>query len=78
MGRTSGAREEILDGAQALIGLRGHSAPGVARICKTAGVPKGGFSYFFESKAGCTRQEAGSEHPRISPTRAAPSRQSLR
>ncbi|GAB3959771.1 TetR/AcrR family transcriptional regulator [Actinoallomurus acanthiterrae] len=50
MGRTSDARRKILDAAQSLIELRGYSAPGVAEICKTAGVPKGSFYYFFESK----------------------------
>jgi TetR/AcrR family transcriptional repressor of nem operon len=50
MGRTSDARDKILDAAQALIGLRGYSALGVAEICKAAGVPKGSFYYFFESK----------------------------
>ncbi|WP_405904865.1 MULTISPECIES: TetR/AcrR family transcriptional regulator [unclassified Streptomyces] len=50
MGRTSDAREKILSAAQTLIELRGYSALGVAEICKTAGVPKGSFYYFFESK----------------------------
>ncbi|OIJ64619.1 TetR/AcrR family transcriptional regulator [Streptomyces mangrovisoli] len=50
MGRTSDARERILGAAQALIELRGYSALGVAEICKAAGVPKGSFYYFFESK----------------------------
>jgi len=50
MGRTSDAREKILSAAQSLIELRGYSALGVAEICKTAGVPKGSFYYFFESK----------------------------
>ena len=50
MGRTSDAREKILDAAQELIELRGYSALGVAEICKAAGVPKGSFYYFFESK----------------------------
>jgi TetR/AcrR family transcriptional regulator, transcriptional repressor for nem operon len=50
MGRTSDAREKILGAAQSLIELRGYSALGVAEICKTAGVPKGSFYYFFESK----------------------------
>jgi TetR/AcrR family transcriptional repressor of nem operon len=34
----------------ALIELRGYSALGVAEICKAAGVPKGSFYHFFESK----------------------------
>jgi TetR/AcrR family transcriptional repressor of nem operon len=50
MGRTSDAREKILTAAEALIALQGYSALGVAEICKAAGVPKGSFYYFFESK----------------------------
>ncbi|MFI9469972.1 TetR/AcrR family transcriptional regulator [Streptomyces sp. NPDC052492] len=50
MGRTSDAKDKILDAARSLIELRGYSALGVAEICKTAGVPKGSFYYFFESK----------------------------
>lgn len=50
MGRTSHARDKILTAAQSLIELRGYSALGVAEICKAAGVPKGSFYYFFESK----------------------------
>ncbi|MFF4346975.1 TetR/AcrR family transcriptional regulator [Streptomyces sp. NPDC001530] len=50
MGRTSDAREKILNAAQSLIELRGYSALGVAEICKTADVPKGSFYYFFASK----------------------------
>ncbi|MFI1398697.1 TetR/AcrR family transcriptional regulator [Streptomyces sp. NPDC020681] len=50
MGRTSNARGKILSVAQSLIELRGYSALGVAEICKTAGVPKGSFYYFFDSK----------------------------
>ncbi len=50
MGRASDAREKILTSAQSLIELRGYSALGVAEICAAAGVPKGSFYYFFESK----------------------------
>ncbi|MQY37420.1 hypothetical protein SRB17_54240 [Streptomyces sp. RB17] len=50
MGRTSDARRKILDAARSLIEERGYSALGVAEICKAAGVPKGSFYYFFESK----------------------------
>jgi TetR/AcrR family transcriptional repressor of nem operon len=50
MGRTSDAREKILTAARSLIELRGYSALGVAEICKAAGVPKGSFYHFFESK----------------------------
>ncbi|PSM44944.1 TetR family transcriptional regulator [Streptomyces dioscori] len=50
MGRTSEARVKILSAARSLIELRGYSALGVAEICKAAGVPKGSFYYFFDSK----------------------------
>ncbi|HTU76038.1 MAG TPA: TetR/AcrR family transcriptional regulator [Trebonia sp.] len=50
MGRTSDARDKILSSARALIEVRGYSALGVAEICTAAGVPKGSFYYFFESK----------------------------
>ncbi|MCO6011003.1 TetR/AcrR family transcriptional regulator [Actinoallomurus purpureus] len=50
MGRNSDARQKILTVGQSLLELRGYSALGVAEICKTAGVPKGSFYYFFESK----------------------------
>ncbi|MCI3270587.1 TetR/AcrR family transcriptional regulator [Streptomyces cylindrosporus] len=50
MGRTSDAKEKILGAARSLIEQRGYSALGVAEICKAAGVPKGSFYYFFESK----------------------------
>ncbi|MFI7039147.1 TetR/AcrR family transcriptional regulator [Microbispora rosea] len=50
MGRTSDAKEKILGAARTLIELRGYSALGVAEICKSAGVPKGSFYYFFDTK----------------------------
>lgn len=50
MGRTSDARQKILDAAQRLIEQKGYSSLGVAEICTAAGVPKGSFYYFFESK----------------------------
>ncbi|NUS03694.1 MAG: TetR/AcrR family transcriptional regulator [Nonomuraea sp.] len=50
MGRSSDARQKILGAARSLIEGRGYTALGVAEICKVAGVPKGSFYYFFESK----------------------------
>jgi TetR/AcrR family transcriptional repressor of nem operon len=50
VGRPSDAGQKILGAARSLIEGRGYSALGVAEICKAAGVPKGSFSYFFESK----------------------------
>ncbi|MEV7239528.1 TetR/AcrR family transcriptional regulator [Streptomyces sp. NPDC051020] len=64
MGRTSDAREKILAAAQGLIESRGYSALGVADICKAAGVPKGSFYYFFDSKEALAL-EVLDEHWRI-------------
>lgn len=50
MGRTSDARAKVLRAAHELIERRGYSGLGVAEICTAAGVPKGSFYYFFESK----------------------------
>ncbi|MFF2365193.1 TetR/AcrR family transcriptional regulator [Streptomyces sp. NPDC058122] len=50
MGRTSDANTKILSAAHSLFEQRGYSALGVAEICKAAGVPKGSFYYFFDSK----------------------------
>jgi TetR/AcrR family transcriptional repressor of nem operon len=50
MGRPSDARDKILSAARRLIGQRGYTALGIAEICTTAGVPKGSFYHFFESK----------------------------
>ncbi|MEU1501067.1 TetR/AcrR family transcriptional regulator [Streptomyces sp. NPDC005732] len=50
MGRTSDAESKILTAAHSLFEQRGYSALGVAEICKAAGVPRGSFYYFFDSK----------------------------
>lgn len=50
MGRTSDARERILEAGGDLFGKRAYSSIGVAEICAAAQVPKGSFYYFFPSK----------------------------
>jgi TetR/AcrR family transcriptional repressor of nem operon len=50
-GRTSDARERLLEAAWELIGARTYGAVGVEAICESAGVRKGSFYHFFESKA---------------------------
>lgn len=50
MGRTSTARDRLLDAACELIHGRGYSAIGVADICAAADVRKGSFYHFFDSK----------------------------
>ncbi len=50
MGRTSDAREKLVSAGRDLMARRGYAALGVAEIAAAAGVPKGSFYYFFESK----------------------------
>ncbi len=54
MGRTSDARQRLLDAACELMHTRSYGAVGVAEICAQAGVRKGSFSYFFASKQALT------------------------
>ena len=48
MGRTS--EEKLISSAIDLIGQRSYSSVGVQELCKHAGVKKGSFYHFFESK----------------------------
>lgn len=50
MGRTSQAREQLVEAARDLIHEQGYGAVGVAALCSRAGVKKGSFYYFFASK----------------------------
>jgi TetR/AcrR family transcriptional repressor of nem operon len=50
MGRTSDARERLIDAGRRLLGERSYGSIGVAEISATAGAPKGSFYYFFPSK----------------------------
>ena len=50
MGRTSDAREKLIQTAMQLIWQRGYSAVGVSELCREAGVKPGSFYYFFPSK----------------------------
>ncbi|MDT0327024.1 TetR/AcrR family transcriptional regulator [Nocardiopsis lambiniae] len=54
MGRTSDARDRILDSSRRLMRTRGYTALGVAEICAEAGVKKGSFYHFFDSKQALT------------------------
>ena len=51
MGRTSDARERLLDAALELIWERSYGVVTIDAICEKAGVKKGSFYYFYESKA---------------------------
>jgi TetR/AcrR family transcriptional regulator, transcriptional repressor for nem operon len=54
MGRSSAARQSLMDSAGELIFERGYAAVGVAEICARAGVLKGSFYHFFPSKQALT------------------------
>lgn len=51
MGRTSDAKERLMDAALDLIWEESYGAVTIDDICKRAEVKKGSFYYFFESKA---------------------------
>jgi TetR/AcrR family transcriptional repressor of nem operon len=50
MGRTSDARERLVQATQELLYAGGYQGVGVDDICERAGVRKGSFYYFFPSK----------------------------
>lgn len=54
MGRTSDARDRLLNAACELMLRRGYGALGVAEICAHADVRKGSFYHFFPSKQALT------------------------
>ena len=51
MGRTSNAKEHLLEAALDLIWERSYGVVTIDAICEKAGVKKGSFYYFFESKS---------------------------
>ena len=50
MGRTSNAKERLIDTAVGLIRARGYASVSVDDLCRHAGVRKGSFYHFFPSK----------------------------
>ncbi len=50
MGRTSDARDRLMESAGQLLHEKGFNAVGISEICDRAGVNKGSFYYFFPSK----------------------------
>ncbi len=50
MGRTSDAKERLIDSAIQLISNRSYNTVGVQELCEFAGVKKGSFYHFFPSK----------------------------
>ena len=66
MGRTSDARERLIETATRLIHESGYNAVGVNELCASAGVKKGSFYHYFESKGALVEAvvEAQLEHYR--------------
>ncbi len=56
MGRISDARERLLKAANELTWKHGYNAVTVDAICDAAGVKKGSFYHYFESKAELTKE----------------------
>ena len=50
MGRTSTAREKLIETGSHLFYTRGYNSVGVQEICEAAGINKGSFYHFFPSK----------------------------
>ena len=50
MGRTSDAKERLVQAAMALVHARGYADVGVQELCEHAGVKKGSFYHFFNTK----------------------------
>ena len=51
MGRTSNAKEHLMQAISQLIWGGSYGSTTIDDICERAGVKKGSFYYFFESKA---------------------------
>lgn len=50
MGRTSDARERLIEEASRLFHARSYEGVGVQELCEAAGINKGSFYHFFKSK----------------------------
>src|SRR5438874_9729873 len=51
MGRVSDAKEKLMDAVLELIWTGSYGSTTIDQICERAGVKKGSFYYFFDSKA---------------------------
>ncbi len=51
MGRVSNAKERLMDAVRQLIWTGSYGSTTIDQICEKAGVKKGSFYYFFDSKA---------------------------
>ena len=52
MGRVSDAKEKLMEAVMELIHTGSYGSTTIDHICEKAGVKKGSFYYFFDSKVG--------------------------
>ncbi len=51
MGRVSDAKERLMEAVRELVWTGSYGSTTIDQICEKAGVKKGSFYYFFDSKA---------------------------
>jgi TetR/AcrR family transcriptional regulator, transcriptional repressor for nem operon len=64
MGRVSDAKERLMDAVRELIWTGSYGSTTIDQICHKAGVKKGSFYYFFDSKADLAEAALGTEWDR--------------
>src|SRR6266702_941508 len=61
MGRVSDAKERLMEAVKELIWTGSYGSTTIDQICEAAGVKKGSFYYFFDSKADLAEAGLGAE-----------------
>ena len=69
MGRVSDAKERLMEAVSELIWTGSYGGTTIDHICEKAGVKKGSFYYFFDSKADLALAAIDVGWNRIRPTR---------
>lgn len=64
MGRVSDAKDRLMDAVRELIWTGSYGSTTIDQICEKAGVKKGSFYYFFDSKAELAEAALGAEWDR--------------
>src|SRR6266536_1561752 len=67
MGRVSDAKQRLMDAVRELIWVGSYGSTTIDQICAKAGVKKGSFYYFFDSKADVAEAALGAEWERRRP-----------
>ena len=68
MGRVSNAKERLMDAVRELIWTGSYGSTTIDQICEKAGVKKGSFYYFFDSKASLAAESLDREWEKYRPT----------